>query len=61
MTPEDKLAEALAFILEFAAEPFPAELTPHVRHPEDEPDAVTDAETVWAWQTDAMNLWSKLT
>ena len=48
--------DLLAFLADFVAEKFPAEPTPHVRHPEDEPDAVTDAETVWAWQQDAARL-----
>ena len=60
MTDADRLAEALTFIAEFASEKFPAEPKPFVRHPEDEPDAVTDAETVWAWQEDAKALWRKL-
>ncbi len=34
---------------------------PHGASPEDEPDPVVDAETVWAWQTDAKAALSRLT
>jgi hypothetical protein len=61
MTDAEKLAEALAFIADFSAwDLFLAEPMPFVRHPEDEPDFVTKAEPVWAWQADAKALWRKL-
>lgn len=41
------------FIADFAREGFDALPMPHVRHPADEQDPVTDAMTVWAWQDDA--------
>ena len=61
MTPEDKLAEALAFIAEFAAERFPAEPAAPIRHPADELDPVTDAMAVWTWQQDAARMLEVLT
>ena len=61
MTPEDKLAEALAFLADFAEwDLFKAEPMPWVSNPEDEPDFVTKAEPVWDWQRDAQALWRKL-
>ena len=60
MTDAEKLAEALAFIAEFAHEPFPPEPMPFVRRGDEEPDRVTDAMTVWAFQQDAKALWKKL-
>jgi hypothetical protein len=51
-----ELDEARAFLGEFAAAKIDALPSPHYRSPEDAPDPVVDAATVWAWQTDARAL-----
>lgn len=49
--------KALAdFLTDFAAEKFDALPMGHINHPAAEPDAATNAETVWAWQADALTL-----
>ena len=60
MTAEQKLAEVLAFLADFAAEKFPAEPSAPISHPADELDPVTDALTLWAWQQDASALLGKI-
>jgi hypothetical protein len=60
MTDAEKLAEALAFIADFSEWIFQAEPKPPFRHPADEPDPVTDAAVVWAWQESAMQILEKL-
>ena len=51
----DKIERLEGFIGDFAAAKIDAlrYSPPHGASPEDEPDPVVDAETVWAWQADA--------
>jgi len=51
----DRIAELEGFIEEFASAKIDAlrYSMPYGSSPEDEPDPVVDAETVWAWQADA--------
>lgn len=49
-----KVARMRDFLADFAEAKIEALPMPHVRHPADEPDPVVDAETVWAWQEDAL-------
>jgi hypothetical protein len=54
---EARAANLTDFLADFAATDFPA--LPYARNgrsPEDDPDPVTDAITVWAWQKDARAL-----
>jgi hypothetical protein len=59
MTDAEKLAETMAFLADFAKEPFPA-VPMSFRHPADEPDPLTEAVAVWAWQDDAKTVLENL-
>ncbi len=51
-----ELACLRAFVADFAAFKFDAPPMPYVRDPADQPDPVTDAGSVWAWQDDARRM-----
>ena len=53
---QEQLADARAFLADFAAHDFVAEPAPPLRHPADELDPLTDAMAVWAWQDDAREI-----
>ena len=57
---EALLKEAMAWLADFAEAKFDAVRTHRTSHPADEPDPVTDAETVWAYQDDARVTLAKL-
>ena len=54
------LREAMEALADFAEAKFDALRTHRAAHPADEPDPVTDAETVWAYQDDARATLAKL-
>jgi len=49
----DEVERLRDFIADFAETKFDPLPKPPIRHPADEPDPVTDASLVWAWQDDA--------
>ncbi len=60
MSDAKKLADAMAFLAEFAQEPFPAVRLNWRHRSDEEPDALTEAAPVWAWQDDAKTLLENL-
>lgn len=57
---EALLKEAVVALADFTEVKFDAVYTHRASHPADEPDPVTDAETVWAYQDDARATLAKL-